>query len=328
MQLNAENAPLLQGPITALVTPFKNGDVDYAGFAHLVEWQISEGVQGFLVNSLAGEGPTLEEEERRSLLALCLQIAKGRVPVIAATGTNCTAKTLERTLEAQAQGADYALITVPYYSRPIQKGILQHYAMIAEATKIPIIVHNASTHTAVKLRSDTIHALSDNANVIGIIDEDRDAVELRKLMQDICVGTFCIGSEAVELSAPPALDHGSFVSVVANLYPGHVCAWYEARKSGALDYATKFSDRLRPLVEAIGSESAPAALKYALTARRGLDNSLRLPLLPISEETAQVIKRLMRNLRDEDITKKASDLIAEAARTRRAAPPDIPPFSL
>lgn len=304
--------------MTALVTPFRGHSVDYAAFDHLVEWQIDQGIEGLVLNSLTAEAPTLTETERRSLISRCVHISKGKIPIVVATGTNSTATTCDRTREAEHLGAEAVLIVQPYYNRPAQKGIIHHFEEVAKRTAMPILVQNDPGHAAVDMSLDTIHRLSQIPSVIGVVDDTADfgRIIAHRSCIDPEVLSFC-SNDAATVSLL-AQTHGS-ISSVANLCPSLVLDLHRAIRDGDLQQACEIDEKLRPLIKAVSQESTPAGLKQALSRLRGIDASVRLPLTNISDETAQSIFQALKTLRSECHNCGRSDLVIEAKTARQMA---------
>lgn len=278
------------GTITALVTPFRDGLLDDVGLMAHVEWQLLSGVDGLLACSLTGEGPTLTTNERARIISICVELAEGQVPVIVASGTNDTATTIEKTRQAQNLGADAALVTLPYYSRPSQKGILQHFERLADSTDLPLIVHNHPARTAVGLAPATVARLAEIPSVIGIADgsgDIRGISEWRSLLPER-IGLYAADDRAT-LALMIAGCRGSFSSA-ANIVPRLVRAMQLSAGCDQTAAARQIDDRLRPLFQALARESEPATVKQALTFLRGMSPDVRLPLTQVASETRQALQ--------------------------------------
>jgi 4-hydroxy-tetrahydrodipicolinate synthase len=258
----------LRGSFTALATPFTPHGIDEKAFASFVEWQIGAGTQGLVPCGTTGEGPTLTAAERDRLIRVCVERAAGCVPVIAGTGTNCTATTIEATRAARSAGADAALIVTPYYNRPTQEGLYRHYAAVASAVDLPIILYNVPTRTGVDLHVGTIEQLTAIPSIIGIKDASGDPD--RPQATALAVGhrflQFC-GDDAGAVTFNLAGGRGC-ISVVANVAPvlcrtlQHACRvkdWAEARS---------IQGRLDPLIAALAREPNPGPIKLALSLLR------------------------------------------------------------
>lgn len=274
------------GAITALITPFRDGALDTVSLMAHIEWQLLNGVDGLLACALAGEGPTLTDAERVRIIETCVELSEGRTPVIVATGTNDTATTIEETLQAQRLGADIAFVTVPYYSKPTQKGVLHHFEQLASHTDLPLIIHNQPSHTAIDLTPATIAKLADIRGIVGIADGGGDISRIdpwRSLLPE-WFGLYST-HDASALAFTIAGGHGCF-SNAANVVPRLFHSMQHSAACGHLAAARSIDDRLRPLFDALGRESEPATVKHALALMKNFNADVRLPLVGIAAETA------------------------------------------
>lgn len=279
----------IRGAITAVATPFIDGKLDEIGLMALVEWQIRSGIDGLVVCSVVGEGPVLNAEERKKIVAIAVEIADGKVPVIVATGTNSTATTIARSREAEAFGADAALVTIPYYSKPTQKGICHHFEAIAANSNIPLIIDNAPSHTALDATSATIERLAEIQAIIGIRDATGDVNRFASLQATFRERfTLLSGHDPTALAFAMAGGHGT-ISAVANVVPRLVASMHRAANAGHMPTALSIYERFFPLIRALQRESEPVGIKYALHLLRKLDPEVRLPLVPIEPETEAAI---------------------------------------
>ena len=277
------------GAITALVTPFRDGELDAVDLMAHIEWQLASGIDGLLACSLTGEGPVLTEQERARVIEICVALAEGRVPVVIATGTNDTATTIEETRQAQKLGADAALVTVPYYSKPTQKGILHHFERLAESVDLPLIIHNLPSHTAADLSPSTAAGLAELPTVIGIADGSGDLSRFsswRRLLPER-IG-FYSTQDATALASTIAGGRGTFSST-ANILPRLFHSMQQAAGCDHLAAARLIDDRMRPLFGAIARESEPATVKHALALMRGMSPEVRLPLTGVEDATSAAI---------------------------------------
>jgi 4-hydroxy-tetrahydrodipicolinate synthase len=275
----------LTGAITALITPFRrDGDLDIAALENLVEAQIAAGIGGLAVCTVTGEGSALSFEEREAVISTTVRKAAGRVPVIASTGTNSTESTIALTCRAEALGAAAALVTVPYYSKPGQKGILHHFREVAAASRLPLIVVDDPVRTASTLSAATLEELSRNAAIFGILQTAGDMAPLECFRDRLHLFT------GNELTAPAFLACGgdALISPVSNVLPRLVTALQHAASCGNLPAALLLCDRLTPLVEALGMGD-PARIKHAVNALTGTPAELRLPLVPADDDERETI---------------------------------------
>ncbi|UVK38808.1 4-hydroxy-tetrahydrodipicolinate synthase [Mesorhizobium sp. AR10] len=290
----------LNGAMTALVTPFSNGEVDLPGLTTLLEWQIEQGIDGLVPCGTTGEAPTLSWEERLDVLARCVKVASGRVPVIAGTGTNNTEATVAFTTAAEAFGADAALIVTPYYNRPTQEGIYRHFEAIARKVRIPIIVYNVPARTGVDLSPETIERLAQIPTIIGIKDATGDLSRPSSLAA-------ALGERFIQFSGHDSTSFGfntmggrGTISVVSNVAPRLCVEMHDACRAGDHHSARAIHHRLRPLIAALELESNPIPVKYALHLALGLSPDVRLPLTPVQPETASAIREAMLVLAEND----------------------------
>lgn len=283
-----------KGVFPALVTPFRDGAVDEAAFVALVERQIAGGVHGLVPVGTTGETSTLSHDEHKRVVELCIATAKGRVPVIAGAGSNATAEAIELVAHAKAVGADAALCVTPYYNRPSQEGLYQHYRAINDAVQLPVFVYNVPGRTAVDISNDTLARLAALPNIIGIKDatSDMTRVSLQRLM---------CGPEWVMLAGddPTALGymaHGGHgcISVTANVAPEACAAFFNACMAGDWAAARDWQDRLVRLHKALFMDSSPAPTKFALAHLGLCTEDCRLPITPCADAIKPVILDAMR----------------------------------
>lgn len=288
----------LNGAITALPTPFKNGDVDLKGLERLVRWQIEQGINGLAPCGTTGEAPTLSWEERLDIIALTVKIAGGRVPVIAGTGTNNTETTIAFSSAAEAFGADAALVVTPYYNRPSQEGIVRHFEAVARHVRIPIIVYNVPARTGVDLTLETLERLAQIPTIIGIKDATGDLTRQSSLPAFLRRRFICLsGHDAMALGFNTMGGRGT-ISVVSNIAPRLCVDMHDALRRDDIHTARAIHHRLRPLIAALELESNPVPVKYALHVALGLDPDVRLPLVPAEAETAKAIRKALAGLSD------------------------------
>jgi 4-hydroxy-tetrahydrodipicolinate synthase len=281
---------MLRGSITALITPFANGALDEKAFADLVEWQIKEGTHGLVPVGTTGESPTVTHEEHRRVIQLCVEVAAGRVPVIAGAGANATAEAVSLTRFAEEIGADAVLSVVPYYNKPTQEGMFQHFSAVASATSLPILLYSVPGRTVVDLTIDTIARLRDaHGNVIGV--KDATASMERASLERARLGADFILLSGEDMTALGFNAHGGngCISVTSNVAP-RLCALFQnACQQGNYAEALAIQDKLVHLHKALFLENNPGGVKYA-AARLGLcRNEFRLPVVPISKANEQAI---------------------------------------
>jgi 4-hydroxy-tetrahydrodipicolinate synthase len=288
--------PRLSGMMTALVTPFQNGAIDHDALAAHIEWQILSGIEGLVPCGTTGEAPTLSWDERLKIIRTTVRASKERVPVIAGTGTNCTELTVAYTSAAESCGADAALIVTPYYNKPSQNGIAHHFEMIAQRVKLPIFIYNVPSRTGVDLSLQTLDRLAQIPSIIGLKDATGDmnrVEEVRHTFKDRFI--LLSGHDATTHAFNLAGGDGA-ISVIANVLP-HVCvALHNACRKNDWPTARYIRQRLQPLLNALDLDTNPCSIKCALDHRRGMSGELRLPLVPVSHETADQIRLALDDL--------------------------------
>ena len=274
--------PPFQGSITALITPFKNGEVDAKAFQRLVEWQIDQGTHGLVPVGTTGESPTLTHEEHKQVIELCIEAAAGRVPVIAGTGSNCTSEAVALTRHAKEAGADGALVVTPYYNKPTQEGLYLHYKAINDAVDIPIIIYNIPGRSIVDMSVDTMARLFKLPNIAGL--KDATANMSRVSQQRAAMGTEFVQLSGEDATALGFNAHGGqgCISVTANIAPA-LCSEFQLACLGSnFKRALEIQDRLMPLHDALFVESNPGPVKYAAEKLGLCSGETRLPLAPLA----------------------------------------------
>ncbi|TGD98038.1 4-hydroxy-tetrahydrodipicolinate synthase [Methylobacterium nonmethylotrophicum] len=282
----------LGGALTALVTPFAAGGtrLDERALGDLVAWQVGQGTEGLVVGGPTGEGPTLTEQERDRALRVVLEAAGGRVPVIAAAGSNCTRTAIGLTRAAALAGADAALMVTPSYNRPMQEGLYRHCAAIAGAVALPLLLHADPARTGIECRPETLARLAALPGIVGLVDATGDLARLGLAEQAAGPGFRLLSGDDATAAAHAAMGGQGCVSVVANLAPGPCAALQRAARAGDHAGARAIQARLRPLVAALARESDPGPVKLALALLRpGCAPDLRLPLVRPRPETEAAI---------------------------------------
>ncbi len=280
---------MFRGSYPALITPFDNGQFDEAAFRRLIDFQISAGTHGLVPVGTTGESPTLSHDEHMRVVEVCIKQAAGRVPVIAGTGSNSTAEAIEFTKHAKAAGANGALIVTPYYNKPTQEGIYQHFKAISDAVDIPIIVYNIPSRSVVDISVATMKRLFALKNVVGV--KDATCQISRISQQRAAMGPDFIQMSGEDVTALAVMAHGGHgcISVTANVAPALCAEFQNACLAWNFRRALEIQDILLPLHEALFLETSPAPVKYAAE-RLGLCRSeVRLPLVPVSEATRRAV---------------------------------------
>ena len=288
----------LQGSMAALPTPFTPSGLDEPAFLRLVERQVAGGTAGLVPCGITGEGPTLTEAERDRLTRLCVERAGGALPVIVATGTNCTSETIRRTRAAKLAGADAALVVTPYYNRPSQEGLYRHYAAVAAAVELPILLANVPARTGVDLAPSTVEQLARIPTIVGLVDAagDPESPRVTALVAGRRFVQLC-GDDASAVAFNLAGGRGC-VSVAANVAPELCAALQAACRVKDWDRARALQDWLRPLAAALSCETDPGPVKHALSLLDpGFMPDPRLPLVPVGAGTAAAVAAALAGLR-------------------------------
>jgi 4-hydroxy-tetrahydrodipicolinate synthase len=285
---------MFAGSLVALITPFKNGSVDEKGFEKFVGWQIKEGTDGLVPCGTTGESPTLSPEEQKRLIDICIQTAKGSgVPVIAGTGSNNTAKSIEMTQYAKKAGADAAMLVVPYYNKPTQEGLYQHFKTVAEAVDIPILLYNVPPRTGGDMQVDTVVRLSQVTNIVGIKDASYDMARPTLTKLRAKKGFIQLSGEDASAMGFMAQGGDGCISVTANVAPRLCADMHDAWKARDLDKVFEIQDRLMPLHKALFVETSPAPVKYACEVIGQASAKIRLPLVECSDATKKQVREAM-----------------------------------
>jgi 4-hydroxy-tetrahydrodipicolinate synthase len=282
-----------RGSFTALLTPFKNGSLDEKAFRELVDWQIAEGTNGLVAVGTTGESPTLSHEEHRRVVEWCIEQAHGRVAVVAGAGSNSTTEAITLAKHAESVGADAVLVVTPYYNKPTQQGLYQHFKAINDAISIPIIIYNIPSRSVVDMSVETMKRLFELANIVGVKDATANVARVSQQRQ-------VIGPEFIQLSGEDAtalgfMAHGGHgcISVTSNVAP-RLCAEFQgACLSGDFRRALDLQHKLMPLHTALFIETNPAPVKYALSVLGKCTETLRLPMVPVSAQTRASVREAM-----------------------------------
>jgi len=284
---------MFKGAIVAIVTPFKNGRIDEEALRKLIEFQIEGGTSGIVPCGTTGESATLSHEEHDRVIEITIDAAKKRVPVIAGTGSNSTAEALRLTKHAYEAGADGALIVCPYYNKPTQEGLYQHYKAITEAVPIPIIVYNIPGRTGINLNPDILARLAEIPNIVGV----KEAAGSIKQMSDIiglCDPGFDVlsGDDAFTLPLL-ALGGKGVVSVISNIAPADMANMVKAFEAGDLAKARQLHYKMIPLIDCLFIETNPVPVKAALSMMGLIEYEMRLPLCKLTQNSYDKLKKAM-----------------------------------
>ncbi|MDQ5817350.1 MAG: 4-hydroxy-tetrahydrodipicolinate synthase [Actinomycetota bacterium] len=284
---------MFSGTFTALITPFKNGEVDVEALEGLVEFQIEHGVGGLVPCGTTGETPALSEEEDRVVVETVVRVAAGRVPVVAGTGSNSTDMAIKYTKMAQEVGADGSLQVAPYYNKPTQEGLFRHFATIAESTDLPLILYNIPGRTSVTISAETMARLAEIPNVVGV----KDSTLSMNMISDIksgCGEEFDILSGDDPMTLPLiALGGVGVISVASNVAPGAVSDMVGALLEGDWERGRELHYELLPLFRALFVETNPIPVKTAASLLGLCSDEMRLPMIPLSGENLRTLQRVM-----------------------------------
>lgn len=285
--------PMITGSIPALITPFKNGGVDEAAFQRFVDWQIEQGSHGVLACGTTGESPTVSHEENMRVNELAVEVGKGRLPVLAGTGSNSTDEAITMTRHAARVGADAALVVTPYYNKPNQEGLYQHFKAIHDATEIPIVIYNIPGRCIVDMSVETMARLAELPRIVGVKDASNDLT--RPYWTRRAIGPDFAQLTGEDGTVMPFLAQGGHgcISVTANVAPAMLSEMHEAWQRKDVATAERINERLMPLHKALFAEPSPQPVKYAASLLGLCENVLRLPLVPVAESTERQVREAM-----------------------------------
>jgi 4-hydroxy-tetrahydrodipicolinate synthase len=282
-----------RGSFTALVTPFKNGSLDEKAYRGIVNWQIQEGTNGLVPVGTTGESPTLSHDEHKKAVEWCVEESKGRVPVIAGAGSNSTKEAIELSQHAEKAGADAVLIVTPYYNKPTQEGMYQHFKAINDAIGIPIIIYNIPARSVIDMSVDTMKRLFELKNISGV--KDATANVLRVSQQRAAMGADFNQLSGEDGTCLGFMAHGGHgcISVTSNVAP-RLCAEFQAAcLKGDYTAALKIQDKLLPLHQNLFVETNPSPAKYALSLLGKCSDIVRLPMVPLSDKSKTIVREAM-----------------------------------
>ena len=287
---------MFYGSIPAVITPFKDQEVDYESFTKIIEFLINNGSEGLVPCGTTGESPTLSHDEHKKIIEETIRIADKRVPVIAGTGSNNTLEAIEYTKHAEKAGADAALIVTPYYNKPTQLGLYEHYKTIAESTSLPIIIYNIPGRSVVDMSIETMIELSKIENIIGVKDATNDLfrplLTKSKMKSDFC---YLSGEDGTALAYLAQGGNGC-ISVTANVAPKLCSEMHKYWRSGDIKKAQEINLKLALLHNVLFLESSPGPVKYAAHLIKLCNQDTRLPLYEISDNTKKEVENCLKNL--------------------------------
>ena len=287
---------MFKGSFVALITPFRDGAVDETAFQEHVAWQIGQGTHGLVPIGTTGECPALEDDEQQRLIKLCVEVSGGRVPVIPGTGFNSTAHTIHATKAAKKAGADAALVVCPYYNKPTQEGLYQHFRAVHDAADLPIVIYNIPGRSAVDMTNATMARLAKLPNIVGVKDATNDVARPLRMRREI-EGEFSMmsGEDQTVVGYMAQGGHGC-ISVTANVAPRLCSEMHEAWQRGDIKTVQQINERLIPLHDALFAETSPGPVKYAASLLGRCSPELRLPLCQPMPETQERVRTAMRNV--------------------------------
>jgi 4-hydroxy-tetrahydrodipicolinate synthase len=282
-----------RGSFTALVTPFDNGGLDEKALRNLVDWQIAEGTNGLVPVGTTGESPTLSHEEHKLVVEWCIEQAKGRVPVVAGSGSNSTREAIELSQHAEEAGADAVLIVTPYYNKPTQEGLYQHFKAINDAIGIPIIIYNIPIRSVIDMSVDTMKRLFELKNIAGVKDATANVVRVSQQRAAMGEGFNQLsGEDATVLGFMAHGGHGC-ISVTSNVAPRLCAEFHDACRKGDYRTALDYHDKLMPLHTALFIETNPSPAKYALSVLGKCADTVRLPMITLAAKTKTAVREAM-----------------------------------
>ncbi len=286
---------MLSGSIVALVTPMHvGGEVAWQALDELIEWHVASGTHGIVPMGTTGESATLDTTEHLEVIKRTIAQVNGRVPVIAGTGSNSTAEAIHQTQEAQAAGADACLLVAPYYNRPTQEGLYQHFAAIAAATTVPIVLYNVPPRTGCDLLPETVGRLATLDGVVGIKEACGDASRVTRILEAAKAKNandfFVLSGEDAQTLEMMDLGAVGTISVTANVLPGKMAAFCSAFLDGQREAAGALDQQLQPVHEIVFVESSPTPVKWALADMGRMPGGIRLPLIPLTTEHHQEVR--------------------------------------
>ena len=288
---------MFKGSIVALVTPFKNDEIDEKALRKLVEWHISEGTNGIVPVGTTGESPTLDHPEHEKVVEIVIDQCNKRIPVIAGTGSNSTREAINLLKHAENAGADAALVVTPYYNKPTPEGIYAHYQALDKASSgLPIIVYNIPSRSVIDIQPHLMGEISKIDSVIGVKDATSEISRV-KSHNDLCVDGFLqlSGEDETIYEYMKSGGHGC-ISVTANIFPKICSEMHQSFLAGNFEEAKKLNDILIPFHKALFIETSPSPVKYVLSRMKLIDYELRLPLVKIRNETRELLDKLINDL--------------------------------
>jgi len=287
------SAPMFRGSLCALITPFRNGGVDEKAFQDFVQWHIDQGTHGVISCGTTGESPTVSHAENKRVTELAIEVCRGRIPVIAGTGSNATSEAVELTQHAAKAGADAALVVTPYYNKPSQEGLYQHFKALHDCAEIPIIIYNIPGRSVIDMDVETMARLAELPRLVGVKDSSKDPTRPYRTRQAIGEGFTQLSGEDGTILPFLAMGGHGCISVTANVAPGPLSAMHEAWQRGDVATARRINERLMPLHDAMFCEPSPAPAKYGASLLGFCEDTVRLPMVPCTDAAKAQVRQAM-----------------------------------
>ncbi len=287
---------VFKGVATALITPLTENGIDFEAFGRLIDWQIEEGINALVVCGTTGEASTLTDDEHRAAISFAVERAKGRVPIIAGTGSNDTAYALELTRHACEAGADAILVTTPYYNKATQKGLVKMYTAIADESTVPVILYNVPTRTGVNIEPTTYLALADHPNIVAIKEASGNISKIVETMSLVHDKLDLYSGNDDQIVPLMSLGGIGVISVISNLLPRETVELTNRFLSGDIKGAAELQYKYHYLIDALFCEVNPIPVKAAMAAMGFCEDYLRLPLTPMEDATRAKLLKAMRDV--------------------------------
>ncbi len=286
---------MFTGSLVALVTPFRDGKLDEGALRTNIQFQMKNGTSGLVPCGTTGESPTLSDEEHRRVIEIAVEEAKGKIPVVAGTGTNSTEKTIQLTKGAKEIGADGALVITPYYNKPTQEGLYQHFRAVAQAVDIPMVIYNVPGRTGVNIEPKTVERLTQFKNIVGVKEASGNLNQVSEVI-NLCGDRITVLSGDDSLTLPILSVGGrGVISVIANVVPKDLSDMIAAFEQDNLSEATRLHNKLFPLCRAMFIETNPIPVKAAMQILGKDSGEVRLPLSPIGKENGKKLEAALRD---------------------------------
>ena len=287
---------MVRGSLVAIVTPMHgDGTIDWPAYRRLIDWHITQGTNGIVAVGTTGESPTVDMNEHGELIKVAVEQAAGRVPIIAGTGGNSTREAIELTAHARSVGADASLQVVPYYNKPTQEGMFQHFKAVAEAVDLPVILYNVPSRTVADMQTETVLRLAQIPNVIGLKDATGDMVRAIGLLRQVGQAFLLYSGNDDSALALMAVGGSGVISVSANIAPGAMARMCKAALSGDIGLARQINDKIFPLHADLFAETNPIGVKWAMSEMGLCQNALRLPLVKLSPAHYERIRAALKD---------------------------------